>query len=140
MSCCYIANVFLIYNFCLLDFKITNNVDVDVVTKIDEDISNETPDIVDINNINENLQQHQNNINNDDDNNKTNNLVSTNNESEKMNVIEDNPSPNSLTEPMECGGNSIVSLNSPKNLGKILSDDVNMSENNSVIFIYLLFF
>lgn len=49
-----------------------------------------------------------------------------------MNVGEDNmPSPNSVTEPMECG-NSILSINSPKHLARLLNDDVNMSENNSV--------
>lgn len=60
------------------------------------------------------------------------NLSSHNADSETMNVGEDNmPSPNSLTEPMECG-NSILSMNSPKHLARILNDDVNMSENNSV--------
>lgn len=61
-----------------------------------------------------------------------NSVTSVETNGERMNVAEDNPSPNSLTEPMECGGNSLVSLNSPKNLIKILNDDVNMSENNSV--------
>lgn len=58
---------------------------------------------------------------------------------EKMNIGDDQPSPGSFSEPMECGGNSLVSLNSPKNTAKIL-EDVNMSENNSVSSIEFLRF
>lgn len=56
-----------------------------------------------------------------------------NNETETMNVGDGicSMSPVSLSEPMECGGNSIVSLNSPRHVIKMLNDDVNMSENNS---------
>lgn len=60
------------------------------------------------------------------------NINSHNTDTEIMNVGDDIPSPNSLTEPMECGGNSILSMNSPKHLARILNEDVNMSENNSV--------
>lgn len=52
------------------------------------------------------------------------------NSSEKMH--EDNPSPNSITEPMECGS----SIASEKITTKCNSDDVVMSESSEVSFFF----
>lgn len=55
------------------------------------------------------------------------------NGSEKMH--EDNPSPNSITEPMECGS----SIASEKITTKCTSDDVIMSESTEVSFVKSIF-